>query len=52
MRFLSVSAIILIILGVAMLYLGYRINGLPPAITGLGFFVIAFVLFSLKEKLK
>ena len=51
MKFLSVSAILLIILGVIMLYLGYRINGLPPAVTGVGFFVIAYVFFKLKEKL-
>lgn len=49
---LSLAAIILIILGVAMIYIGgfYAPKVmLPPIITGIGFFAIAAALFSLKK---
>ncbi|WP_224484329.1 hypothetical protein [Robertkochia aurantiaca] len=38
-------AIILILLGAAMLYIGYTRNILPPALTGIGFFAISILLF-------
>jgi small-conductance mechanosensitive channel len=41
--------IILIVLGLIMFYLSYEINGLPPAITGIGFIAIAIVF--LKESM-
>lgn len=38
----KISAITLFVLGAVMLFLGWKIQGLPPAITGLGFWVIAW----------
>jgi hypothetical protein len=49
---LSIAAIILIILGVAMIYIGGFYAPklmLPPIITGIGFFAIATAFFSLKK---
>lgn len=43
-----IAAILLILLALVMFYLAYDIGGLPPAITGVGFLVIAVVW--LKEK--
>lgn len=48
----AISAILLIILGVAMIYIGgfYAPKViLPPIITGVGFFIIAWVLYQFKE---
>jgi succinate dehydrogenase hydrophobic anchor subunit len=39
----KISAIVLIALALVMFYLAYQIGGLPPAITGVGFLLIAFV---------
>ncbi|MFT6871382.1 MAG: hypothetical protein ACJAVN_000380 [Roseivirga sp.] len=38
-----IGAILLILLALVMFYLAYNIGGLPPAITGAGFLVIAVV---------
>ena len=38
---------LLIVLALVMFYLSYKMGGLPPAITGLGFILIAWVF--LKE---
>ena len=49
---LSIVAILLIILGIAMIYIGgfYAPKViLPPIITGVGFFAIAAAFFSLKK---
>jgi len=49
---LSIATIVLIILGIVMIYIGgfYAPKVmLPPIITGLGFFVIAWVLTALKK---
>ncbi|MCG9875718.1 MAG: hypothetical protein MH321_13135 [Leptospiraceae bacterium] len=35
------SALIMFTLGLGMIFLGWKVQGLPPAITGLGFLVIA-----------
>ena len=43
----KIAAYLLILLALIMFYLSYRIMGLPPAITGVGFLVIAWVF--LKE---
>lgn len=48
---LSVAAIILIILGVLMIYIGGFYGSkviLPPIITGIGFFIIAWVFYDFK----
>lgn len=47
---LSVAAILLIILGAVMIYLGINASILPPAITGVGFLVIAAVFLALRQK--
>ena len=39
----KIAAYLLILLALVMFYLSYRIMGLPPAITGAGFLVIAWV---------
>ena len=48
---LILSTIILVLLGIAMIYLGV-FNGpkivLPPVITGIGFFVIAWVFIKMR----
>lgn len=43
-----IGAILLILLALVMFYLAYNIGGLPPAVTGAGFLVIAVVW--LREK--
>jgi hypothetical protein len=43
----KIAAYLLIVLALIMFYLSYRIMGLPPAITGVGFLLIAWVF--LKE---
>lgn len=39
----KIAAYLLILLALIMFYLSYQITGLPPAITGVGFLVIAWV---------
>jgi len=49
---LSIASILLILLGIAMIYIGgfYAPKVmLPPIITGIGFFIIAWVLHVLKS---
>ncbi len=43
----KIAAYLLILLALVMFYLSYKIMGLPPAITGIGFILIAIVF--LKE---
>ena len=40
---------VLIVLGLLMLYLGYQMQGLAPAVTGAGFLAVA-VVFLVEEK--
>jgi len=49
---IKVSAILLIILGITMIYIGGFYGPkviLPPIITGVGFMIVAWVLNSLRE---
>jgi len=40
----KVLLILLVIIGVVMIYLGVKANMPPPALTGIGFFIIAYIL--------
>ncbi|WP_099092404.1 hypothetical protein [Lutibacter profundi] len=51
-RILTISSVLLIILGIAMVYIGGFYAPkimLPPIITGIGFFIIAWSLNALKK---
>jgi len=51
-KILTISAILLIIIGIAMIYIGgfYAPKVmLPPILTGVGFFVIAWAFSTLKK---
>ena len=50
---LYLSALILFILAIVMIYLGYTTGPkvlLPPLVTGIGFMVVAGVFVTLREK--
>jgi len=52
-KVLTITAILLIVLGTAMIYIGgfYAPKVmLPPIISGVGFFLIAWALYALKDK--
>lgn len=49
-QLLSIAALVLIVLGIIMIYLGINAKILPPSITGAGFLIIAFVFLSIKGK--
>ena len=40
----KVLLILLVIIGIVMIYLGVKKYILPPALTGVGFFIIAYIL--------
>ncbi len=44
----NILIVILILVAVAMIYLGVKGNIIPPALTGIGFFIIA-ALFYVKK---
>ena len=44
------GAVLLIILGIYMIFLGSKAGILPPTITGVGFIVIAGVLVGIRDK--
>ncbi len=51
-KVLTTAAVLLIILGIAMIYIGGFYAPkimLPPIITGIGFFIIAWALYALKK---
>ncbi|HET6769377.1 MAG TPA: hypothetical protein VFH08_18345 [Chitinophagaceae bacterium] len=47
---LVIAAVLLMILGSYMVYLGSKGKILPPTITGIGFFVIAIAFLGLRSK--
>jgi hypothetical protein len=48
---LSAAAILLLVAGIYLVYLGNKAGIQPPIITGIGFLVIAFVFFLLRKPL-
>ncbi len=51
-RIITISSVLLIILGIVMIYIGGFYTPkimLPPIITGIGFFIIAWSLNALKK---
>ena len=53
-KILTTTAILLIVLGIALIYLGGFYAPklmLPPIISGIGFFLVAWALIALKDKL-
>jgi len=44
------AAVLLILLGIYMIYLGTRGKILPPTITGIGFMIIAITFLGLRNK--
>ena len=42
-------SVLLIVLALVMFYLAYKMGGLPPAITGVGFLLIAMVFLGEKS---
>ncbi|WP_340076330.1 hypothetical protein [Leptobacterium sp. I13] len=40
----TIAAILLVIIGIVMVYISVKAKILPPGLTGLGFFVIAYTL--------
>jgi len=47
---LAIAAILLILLGIYMIYLGTKGKILPPTITGIGFMIIAIAFLGLRNK--
>ncbi|HEU5166461.1 MAG TPA: hypothetical protein VFU29_13010 [Chitinophagaceae bacterium] len=47
---LVIAAILLIVLGIYMVYLGTNGKILPPTMTGIGFMIIAFAFLGLRNK--
>jgi divalent metal cation (Fe/Co/Zn/Cd) transporter len=47
---LIIAAILLLILGVYMIYLGTAKNIIPPTVTGVGFIAIAIAFLSLRTR--
>lgn len=47
---LMISAVLLMILAVYMIYLGTSKNAIPPTVTGIGFITIAIAFLSLRTK--
>ena len=48
MNLSRVLLILLVIIGAVMIYLGVKANIYPPTLTGVGFFIIAWLLHSKK----
>jgi hypothetical protein len=46
---LAFAAVLLLILGIYMIYLGTKAHILPPGITGAGFIIIAIVFWRLRS---
>lgn len=48
-QLLLITAILLILIGLAMIIIGIRAGILPPPLTGIGFILIALVFLQLKK---
>jgi len=46
---LAIAAILLMLLGIYMVYLGTKGKILPPTITGIGFMIIAIAFWGIKK---
>ncbi|CAI9429489.1 Uncharacterised protein [Candidatus Ornithobacterium hominis] len=46
----NIALILLILIALVMILLGYQNQMLPPALTGIGFILIAYLLWSDKTK--
>ncbi len=44
MKLQKVLLILLVIIGIVMIVLGVKANMIPPTLTGIGFFIIAYIL--------
>jgi len=47
---LTAAAVVLVLLGVYMIYLGTKGKILPPTITGIGFIIIAIAFLGLRSR--
>ena len=47
---LVIAAILLVLLGIYMIYLGTKGNILPPTITGIGFLIIAIAFLGVRNR--
>ena len=47
---LTTAAVLLVLLGAYMVYLGTKAKMLPPTITGIGFIIIAIAFLGLRNK--
>lgn len=46
---MSISALLLLLVGGYMIYLGTKAGILPPTVTGIGFIIIAIAFFGLRK---
>ena len=49
MKLNKIFLAMLVVIGIVMIYLGYIANIYPPTLTGIGFFIIAYVLNQNKQ---
>ena len=49
MKLKKILLALLVVIGIVMIYLGYKGKMYPPALTGIGFFIIAYILDQNKQ---